>query len=60
MSTPTWNHKFELPDASYSVSEVQTYFEYILKKKKKKNHGEKIDNPSIGIYVNKIENRTTI
>ena len=30
------------------------YFEYILKK-----HNEKIDKPSIRIYVNKIENSTT-
>ena len=32
ISTPTWNDKFELPDGSYSVSGVQDYFEYILKK----------------------------
>ena len=38
---PTWNDKFELPDGSYSVSNIQDYFEYILK-----NHGENIDNPS--------------
>ena len=28
-STPTWNDKFELPDASYSVSDIQDYFKYI-------------------------------
>ena len=44
------NDEFELPDGSYSVSDIQDYFEYILKK-----HGEKIDNPSIRIYVNKIK-----
>ena len=54
ISTPTWNDKFELPDGSYSVSNIQDYFEYILKK-----HGENIDNPSVKIYVNKIENRFT-
>ena len=48
------NDKFELPDGSYSVSDIQDYFEYILKK-----HGEDIDKPSIQIYVNKIENRVT-
>ena len=53
-SAPTWNDKFELPDGSYSVSDIQDYFEYILKK-----HGEDIDKPSIQIYVNKIENRVT-
>ena len=31
-STPTWNDKFELPDVSYSVSDILDYFEYILKK----------------------------
>ena len=49
---PTWNDEFELPDGSYSVSDIQDYFEYILKK-----HGEDIDEPSVQIYVNKIENR---
>ena len=31
-SAPTWNDEFELPDGSYSVSVIQDYFEYILKK----------------------------
>ena len=53
ISAPTWNEEFELPDGSYSVSEIQD-FKYILKK-----HGEKTDNPSIRIYVNKIGNRIT-
>ena len=54
ISTPIWNDKFELADGSYSVSNIQDYFEYILKK-----HGEDIDNSSVQIYVNKIENRVT-
>ena len=54
ISAPTWNDEFKLPDGSYSVSDIQDYFEYILKK-----HGENIDNPSVKIYVNKIENRIT-
>ena len=54
ISAPTWNDKFELPDRSYSVSDIQDYFECILKK-----HGEDIDKPSVQIYVNKIENRVT-
>ena len=39
-SVPTWNDKFELPDGSYFVSDIQGYFEYILKKHRKKviNH----------------------
>ena len=52
ISAPTWNDKFELPDGLYSVLDIQDYFEYILKK-----HGEKIDKPSVLIYVNKIEHR---
>ena len=43
-----------MPDGSNSVSNIQDYFEYIFKK-----HGENIDKPSVKIYVNKIENRTT-
>ena len=54
ISAPTWNDKFELPDRSYSISDILNCFEYILK-----NHNESIDNSSIRIYVNKIENRIT-
>ena len=54
ISAPTWSEEFELPDRSYSISDVQDYFEYILKK-----HSESVDNPSIRIYVKKIENRIT-
>ena len=32
ISTPTWNDKFELPDGSYLVSDIQDYFKCILKK----------------------------
>ena len=52
MSAPTWNEEFKLPDGSYSVSDIQDYFEYIIKK-----HDEDIDKPSVMIYVNEIENR---
>ena len=54
---PTWNEEFTLPDESYSISDIQDYFEYILKK-----HGEKINKdikPSVKIYINKPENRIT-
>ena len=27
--TPPWNNEFELPDGSYSVSDIQDYIEYI-------------------------------
>ena len=39
---PTWNEEFELSDESNSISDIQDYFEYILKK-----HGEKTVNRSI-------------
>ena len=29
ISAPTWNDEFELPDGSYSVSDIQDYFKYI-------------------------------
>ena len=54
ISTLTWSEEFELPDGSYSVSDIQDYFEYILKK-----HSESVDNRSIRKYVNKIEYRIT-
>ena len=54
VSAPTWNDKFELPDKSYSVSDIQYYFEYIFKK-----HGGDSDKPSVQIYVKKTENRVT-
>ena len=37
ISAPTWNEEFELPDGSYSISDIQDYFEYILKKHGKKS-----------------------
>ena len=44
--------ELELRDGSNSISDIQDYFEYILKK-----YGGKI--LSIRIYVNKIENGIT-
>ena len=46
---PTWNDEFNLPDGSYSVSDIQDYFEYIIKK-----HETIADNPPVQIYVNTI------
>ena len=40
ISAPTWSDEFELPDGSYSISDIQDYFEYILKK-----HSESVDDP---------------
>ena len=54
ISAPTWNEEFKLLDGSSSISDIQDYFEYIMKK-----HGEDIDKLSVMIYVNKIENTVT-
>ena len=54
ISAPTWSDEFELPDGSYSISSIQDYFEYILKK-----HSESVDDPPIKILVSKNENRLT-
>ena len=51
-SAPTWNDKFELTEGSHSVSDIQDYVGYIIKK-----HEITTENPPIRIYVNKIENR---
>lgn len=50
ISSHTWNDEFHLPDASYSISDIQNYFEQIIKQ-----HGTKTSNPPIQIYVNKIK-----
>ena len=54
ISAPTWSDEFELPDGSYSISDIQDYFEYIAKK-----HSESVDDPPIEIFVSKNENRIT-
>ena len=56
VSAQTWIDKFELPDGLYSASsiiEYQDYFDCTYKR-----HNEKIDNPSVKIYVNKMEIKT--
>ena len=52
ISAPTWNETFDLPDGSYSIDDIQDYFEFIIKK-----HETLTDNPPIKIYSNKIKNR---
>ena len=49
---PTWNDEFELPDSSYSVSDIQDHIEYILK-----NHETLPTNPLIHTYINRINKR---
>ena len=52
ISAPTWNDTFDLPDGSYSISDIQNYFKFIIKKQKTLT-----ENRSIQIYPNKIKNR---
>ena len=52
ISIPTWNEAFHLPDGSYTIDDIQDYFEFIIKK-----HETLTDNSSVNIYVNKIKNR---
>ena len=34
ISAPTWNDTFDLPDGSYSIFDIQDYFEFIIRKHK--------------------------
>ena len=52
ISAPTWNDTFDLPDSSYSIEDIQDYFEFIIKK-----HKTLTENPPVQIYQNKIKNR---
>ena len=50
---PTWNDTFDLPDGSYSIADIQDYFEFIIKK-----HETLTKNPPVQVYPNKIKKRT--
>ena len=52
ISAPTWNYTFDLLDGSYSISDIQDYFEYIIKK-----HETLTENPPVQFYRDKIKNR---
>ena len=52
ISAPAWNDTIDLPDGSYSIADIQDYFEYIIKK-----HETISSTSPILIYVNKIKNR---
>ena len=48
-SPSTRNDTFDLPDGSYSIADIQDYFEFIIKK-----YETLTENPPIIIYPNKI------
>ena len=52
ISALTWNDAFDLPGGSYSIADIQDYFEFIIKK-----HETLTENPPVQIYPNKIKNR---
>ena len=52
ISAPTLYDTFDLPDGSYSISDIQDYFEFIIKK-----HETLTENPPVQIYPSKIKNR---
>ena len=52
ISAPTWNYTFDLPDGSYSISDIQDHFKFIIKK-----HETLTENPPIQIYPKEIKNR---
>ena len=53
ISAPTWNGTFDLPDGSYSIADIQDYFEFIIKK-----HQTLTEYQPVQIYPNKIKSRT--
>ena len=52
ISAPIWNDTFYLPDGSYSIVDIQDYFEFIIKK-----HETLIEDSPVEIYPNRIKNR---
>ena len=48
ISAPTWNDTFNLPDGSYSIADIQDYFEFIIKK-----HKTLTENPPVQIIQTK-------
>ena len=52
ISAPTWNDTYGLPDGSYSIADIQDYFEFIIKK-----HETLTENPPVQVYPNEIKNR---
>ena len=51
-SAPTWNDTFYLPDGSYTLEDIQDYFEFIIEK-----HETLTEDPPVRIYPNKTKNR---
>ena len=52
LSAPPWNETFDLPDGSYNIPTIQTYFECMIKK-----HETIADTAPILIYANYVINK---
>ena len=50
ISAPTWNDTFDLPDGSYSIEDIQGYFEFIIKKNENLT-----ENSPVEVYPNKLK-----
>ena len=48
----TWNDTFDLPDSSYSIADIQDYFEFIIRK-----HETLTEDSPVKMYPNRIKNR---
>ena len=55
ISAPTLNDEFDFSDGSYSISDIQDYFEFIVKKNETLT-----ENPSIQVYPNKIKTGSSL
>ena len=53
ISAPIWNDTFDLPGGSYSIDDIQDYFEFIIKK-----YETLIEDPPVDICPDKIKSRT--
>ena len=51
----TWNDEFVFPDGYYSVSDIQDYIEFIIKK-----HKTLTTLTNIHVYINRISNRLVL
>ena len=52
ISAPIWKGTFDLPAGSYSIRDIQDYFQFIIMK-----HETLTKNPPVQTYVNKIKNK---
>ena len=49
IKAPKWKNEFELPDGSYSMSDIQDFIEFIIK-----NHKTLTNISPIHVYINRI------